>query len=470
MFGLSEKLCFKLLFLLMFGVLILQPGFAQNGDQKKAMQTLTGLSDAFESLSEFAGPAIVQIFASGYAPGDSRLISRRENSGSGVLLDPSGYIITNHHVIEGASQVMVLRSDPDKRDTKMRSILSAPRQKVIATVVGVDRETDLALLKIDGQGLPFLSLGDSDLLRSGQVVLAFGSPLGLENSVSMGVISAIARQLRPDDPMVYIQTDAPINPGSSGGPLLDTEGRVVGINTFIFSQSGGSDGLGFAAPGNIVKTVYEQLKANGRVRRGEIGVHAQTITPELARALGLTRNWGAILGDVYPGSPAATAGLQSGDIILSVNNKTIENGRQFDVTIYQRAIGDQVRLSVLRGKEHLNVAVTVFERPDDPHRFMEMVTPAENLIARLGILAIDISRRIEEMLPGLRKRFGVLVASAAPGSNDLQAGDVIYAVNGVEILGLRHLREWLANRQAGETLVLHIQRQGQLRYQTVFTE
>src|SRR5437867_2002721 len=174
---------------------------------------------------------------------------------------------------------------------------------------------DLAVLKLDEKGLPFLPFGDSEALRPGELVLAFGSPLGLENSVTLGVVSAVARQVRPDDRMIYVQTDASINPGNSGGPLVDGQGRVVGINTFILSQSGGSEGIGFAAPSNIVRYVYEQIRTRGRVHRGEIGVRVQTVTPGLAAGLGLRQDWGAVVADVVPGGPAAEAGLRIGDLV-----------------------------------------------------------------------------------------------------------------------------------------------------------
>ena len=187
-----------------------------------------------------------------------------------------------------------------------------PRPRVVgAQIVAIDEETDLSVLKVDEKALPALELADSDAVRPGQLVLAFGSPLGLDSSVTLGVVSAVARQLEPDDPMIYIQTDASINPGNSGGPLVDTDGRVVGINTLILSQSGGNEGLGFAAPSNIVRNIFEQVRKFGRVRRGEIGVRAQTITPSLAEGLQLPRDWGVVLGDVYPDGPAAKAGART---------------------------------------------------------------------------------------------------------------------------------------------------------------
>ena len=176
----------------------------------------------------------------------------------------------------------------------------------------MDLETDLAVLKIERDKLPALPFGDSDELKSGQLVLAFGSPLGLANSVTLGIVGAVARQLEPESPMVWVQTDASINPGSSGGPLVDLRGRIFGINTQNASQSGGNEGLGFASPSNIVRTVYEQIKTTGRVRRGDIGVRVQSITPALARGLGLARDYGVIVADVAPGSSAERLGCRRG--------------------------------------------------------------------------------------------------------------------------------------------------------------
>ncbi len=273
-----------------------------------------------------------------------------------------------------------------------------------ARVVNVDRETDLAVLKVDKVGLPYLKLADSDMLDQGQLVFAFGDPMGLENSVTMGVVSSVARQFRPEDPMIYVQTDAPINPGSSGGPLVDAEGEVVGINTFILSQSGGHEGLGFAAPSNIVENVFLQIRNTGRVHRGVIGVYAQTVTPTLAEGMGLSRDWGVILGDVYPDGPAHRSGLQVGDLILMLNGKPMENGRQFDVNVYGEPIGQRVVLEVLRDTQRIRAEVRVVERPNDPERFADLVSPEHNLVPRMGILGIDVEGPVARMLPPGRTR------------------------------------------------------------------
>jgi serine protease Do len=440
----------------------------------RALEALNSLSASFEARSERVSPAVVQILAQGYtplqatdAPG-SGLFTRRFVGGAGVILDRDGYIVTNLHVVDGATRIRV-RLPISADDAPPGESVLKPAGKIVgAQVVGIDRETDLAVLKVNERNLPYLPLGDSEQLKKGQLVFAFGSPLGLENSVSMGVVSAVARQLRPEDPMIYIQTDAPINPGNSGGPLVDPLGNVVGINTLIISQSGGSEGLGFAAPSNIVRNVFNQIKNAGYVRRGEIGVHTQTITPTLAAGLGLTRDWGVVLGDVYPGGPAEQAGLLIGDIVLTMDGKVMENGRQMDVNLYGRAVGERLALQVLRGSETLNVAVTVYERADDMNRFSPFASPEDNLVAGLGILGVDLNPRIAAMLPGLRVNTGVLVAAQAPdataGQVGLQPGDVIHALNGQPVAGLAQLRDRMRALRTGDPVVLQIGRRGRLMF------
>ncbi len=451
---------------------------AQTSLSAKATAPLNNLSEAFETLVESVGPAVVQVFSLGYGPGDAQttgsILTRQRSSGSGVIIDPNGFIITNAHVISGATHVEILIAQREVHDPRMRSILKPGRKKIDAKIIGVDRETDLAVLKIERSDLPYLQFSDSDLLRQGQVVLAFGSPLGLENSVTMGVISAVARQLEAEAPMVYIQTDAPINPGNSGGPLVDTDGRIVGINTLIFSQSGGNEGVGFAAPSNIVRTVYHQLKTNGHVRRGKIGVYVQTITPLMASGLGLSQSWGVIIADVEPDSPADLAGLKPGDIIYTLNDKLMENARQFEVNVYRREIGETVKIDYIRDDQRMEVVVNVTERSDDPERFISMVNPQKNLIPQLGILAIDIDRQVERMLPRLRKRFGVLVAAISDDApavdGGFRPGDVIFELNHHEITGLAVFKSTLQLLKSGDAAVIQLQRRGQLRFLTLEIE
>jgi serine protease Do len=453
---------------------LVSPAYAQQTQSRAAAvgTDLRQISRTLEALSDRVGPAIVQVFAVGYAPPsdpseERSLLAQQRSTGSGVILDPGGYNVTNAHVVQGAYKVQVQLPAP--RRGASRSIVGPRPRTIGAQIVAIDEETDLSVLKVDEQGLPFLELADSDAVRSGQLVLAFGSPLGLDSSVTLGVVSAVARQLEPDDPMIYIQTDASINPGNSGGPLVDTDGRVVGINTLILSQSGGNEGLGFAAPSNIVRNIFEQVRKYGRVRRGEIGVRAQTITASLAEGLSLPRNWGVVLGDVNPAGPAAKAGIEPGDIVAALDGKPMENGRQLQVNLYGRGIGDVVTLQVLRGTRTVDVPVTVIERGDDPNRFAGMVRPDDHLIKRLGILGLTFSRPLAQLLPNLRVASGVVVAAAArtgppAWEGELQPGDVIHAVNRTVVTDVATLRTAVDALRVGEALVLHVEREGEMLF------
>ena len=426
---------------------------------------LAGLSRDLQALSERVKPAVVQILVTGYEPADGQLVKQRA-SGSGVILDSDGYVITNAHVVQGARRVQVALAGLASGPPGARSILKAPGRIVGAVVVGTDLETDLAVLKVDEKGLPVLTFGDSEALRPGELVLAFGSPLGLENSVTFGVVSAVARQVRPEDRMIYVQTDASINPGNSGGPLVDGQGRVVGINTFIYSQSGGSEGIGFAAPSNIVRNVFDQIRRTGRVHRGEIGVRVQTVTPALAAGLGLRQDWGVVLSDVPPDGAAARAGLRMGDLVVKLDGKVMENARQLEVDLYPRVPGGSVTLEVLRGAERLTYVVTVAERLGDPERFADRVSPERNSVARLGVLALDLDETVAQMLPPLRARAGVVVATAdgRTGSDPLRPGDVIYSVNQEPVTGVESLRQALDRVRSGGPVVLKVERGGELRF------
>jgi serine protease Do len=374
----------------------------------------------------------------------------------------------------GARSIQVQLA-PERRSPQSTSVLKTRGKVLGAQLVGIDRETDLAVLKVDAKGLPALPLGDSEALLQGQLVFAFGSPFGLDGSVTMGIVSSAARQVEPDHPMVYVQTDAAINPGNSGGALVNASGQVVGINTFILSRSGGNEGVGFAAPSNIVRNVYEQLRATGHVRRGMIGVNAQTITPAIAAGLGLPRDWGVVLADVTPSGPAAKAGLRAGDLVLQLDGKVMENGRQMDVNVYRRKVGEQVKLVVQRGGQEVTFQVPVVERNDDPERFMPLVSPDRNLVPKLGILGLEVDAKLAQNLdPPLRKASGVLVAAS---SNDtffreevFFPGDVIHAVNGKEIATLAALRDAVNAVPTGGAIACLVERRGSMVYVAVEAE
>jgi len=429
------------------------------------------LSRSLEATAKQVEPAVVEIFTTiyragtGLVPSNADLVSTERASGSGVIVDPNGFIVTNAHVVAGANRLEVNIPLP----ASGQSILSNRGLRVPGELVGLDIETDLAVIKINETGLPVLTFADSDALATGQIVMAFGSPLGLSRSASLGIVSAVARQLEPESPMIYVQTDAAINHGSSGGPLVDVQGRIVGINTLLVSETGGDDGLGFAAPSNIVRTVYEQIRQFGRVRRGDIGIRAQTVTPVLAAGLGLPRAYGAVLADVYPGSAAARASLRAGDLVLSLDGKPIENGRQLLVGLYRRFVGEKVSLEIARNGTTATVLVTITERGDPFADLPASVDPRSNLVTRLGILGVDLNRRLAESLPVVRVPSGVVVAATAAGAVDtaqggLAAGDVIYAVNRIPVQGLSDLRGRLDGLRPGDPVVLQLERRGQMIY------
>ncbi|HLJ45545.1 MAG TPA: trypsin-like peptidase domain-containing protein [Bryobacteraceae bacterium] len=436
---------------------------------------LRDLSSSLEQLSNRVRGGVVQIFSTAYVAneendsGNAALLSKQRSTGSGVLLTADGYIVTNAHVVRASRSIQV-RMAATRHEFPGGASILAQSQLIDAKLVGLDRETDLAVIKIEGGQLPHLALGDSDQLRQGEVVMAFGNPLGLEGSVTLGIVSSIARQIKPEDPMVYIQTDAPINPGNSGGPLINAEGQVMGINSFILSQSGGSEGLGFAIPSNIVRNIYEQIRREGHVHRGQIGVSAQTISSNLAKGLSLRRDWGVVVSDVAPDGPAQAAGVQVGDIITAADGKLIDSTRRLQLTVYSHRKGDRIKLDLLRDQEVVHAEVPVTESPEDPERFADMVNPQENLVRRLGgVLCIPIDKKLAELLPDLRHEYGILVA-AGSASEGLKTGDVIYAVNTEPVTTVAALRKMLDQFKDGDSPVFQIERDGHLMFVTIELE
>ena len=427
---------------------------------RRSIPALGELSTSLQELAQRVSPCVVQIFVTGYAPpedqqeGGAAEPAIDHSSGSGVILDADGFIVTNTHVVEHATRLEV----------QLRKGRIVPAQLIAA-----DDDTDLAVIKVDASNLPTVPIGDSDALKPGQLVLAFGSPLGLESTVTMGVVSAVARQLEADDPMVYIQTDAPINPGNSGGALVDTDGRLVGINTLIYTQGGGSEGIGFAAPSNIVRNVFAQIRKDGRVRRGEIGVTPQTLTPTMADALGLDERSGVILADVDEDGPGARAGLKPGDVVLSVDGKPVENARYLRVNIFTRPIGDTVKLAVVRGADRHTVAVGIVERDQGIATLEGLSAGRRETIAPLGVTVTDVTDKVAEALGDLRAKSGaaiVAVAADAPYSAQgrLQEGDVIHSINGRGVASVADLKRLAASLKPGAAVALQIERDAGLQF------
>ena len=426
---------------------------------------------SLQALVARISPAVVEIRVTGFGPVEesenrTALVGRQNKEGSGVIVDPEGYIITNAHVVEDARSIEVMVSKPQQNDSPENtgeSEISYP-----AHLVGLHKETDLALLKIDATALPYLPVDPKRPITQGQLVFALGNPEGLGKSVTMGVVSAVDRQPDPKLPMVFIQTDAPINPGNSGGPLVDVDGYVVGINTFIFTESGGSEGLGFAIPSRVVSFVLERLKKFGHVDRSEIGAAAEAITPLLAKGLQLPVTNGVILVDVRPGGPAASAGLQAADIVQEIDGKQIRSLPQLAASLYLHPTDAPMLVSVLRGNAKLTVEVPVLAQKHDVDRLVDLVDPQKNLVRKIGVLAIDVDDRSASILPDLRIKSGVVVVANTAYSRvvgaEVRAGDVIHAVNTKPITSLAELRKELAGFHAGDAIVLQVERSDGMDY------
>lgn len=437
------------------------------------MSVLKQLSTSFEEISQRSGRAVVQIFVRSYvasegASNDSELLTAENSSGSGIILSPDGYILTNAHVVKNAHSVKVqlnVRTEAEAREQGDKTFNRA----ITGTLVGEDRESDLAVIKIDRKNLPYLDFGNSDELKQGQIVLALGNPLGLDNSVSLGVVSAVARQIKPDEPMVYVQTDAPINPGNSGGPLVDAEGHVVGIDTFILTQSGGSEGIGFAIPSNIARDVFKQLRTQGHVHRAQLGLIGETITPDMAEGLGLETDHGIIVSDLQPDGPAAHSGLQVDDIVIGLNGRRVTSVHELNANIFRLAPSTKVTLRVQRGSEQLDLPVVTEEQSgNELDALADLVDPEKNVVPELGIVGLDISKPVLQLMPDLRRPEGVVVAArkaSAPYSGPpLETGDVIYAVNREVVSNVTDLRQVLSHIKNGAAAVLLVERDSHLIY------
>src|SRR6267142_6478846 len=359
---------------------------AQTARRGSALDPLHQFNSALKALVKEVSPSVVQVLATGYGVAEESThsnmglaVEKQRSIGSGVIVDPNGYIVTNAHVVAGAQRVQVILPTLAADQSPLRSLVSVRGQVVEAQIIGTDRELDLALLKVDRVGLPPLPFGKYGKLRQGELVFSFGSPEGLSNSVTFGVVSSTARQLDPDSSMVYVQTDAPINPGNSGGPLVNVDGEIVGINTFILTESGGNQGLGFAIRSSVVNIAYQQFRKYGHLHHSGIGMRVQTITPNLAAGLSLPRNFGLVVSDVLPGGPADLAGLRVQDVILALNDKRVDSLPLLAFDLSTHAGGEQIKLRVLRGSQELLLDVPVVERPHEFDRLIRLRSGLDQL-------------------------------------------------------------------------------------------
>jgi serine protease Do len=367
---------------------------------------------------------------------------RTHSLGSGFIVRPDGYIVTNNHVVDGASDITVKLSDG---------------RHFTAKVVGRDEKTDVALLKIDAQNLPVIAFGNSDNLQIGEPVMAIGNPFGLEGTVTTGIVSAKGRVIGEGPYDNFIQTDASINPGNSGGPLVNQAGQVVGIDTAIVSQSGGSVGIGFAIPINEAKNILPQLQAQGHVTRGWLGVTIQPMTAELAKAFHLEQDHGALVAQVMPDSPAAKAGLKTGDVITEYDGHTIAKAGDLSRLVSGTPVGQSATVRVLRDGKPLTVTAQIATLPE-PQQVAE-ATPAGGKSLGLTVqpLTSALAKRLE-----VPDKAGLVVADVADGSPaaeaGIQPGDVIVEVNRQPVQSVAALRKAIADQKAGEPTLLRIHR------------
>jgi serine protease Do len=450
------------------------PARAERGAPAQRPDAGSGLLHEFNRamirLSERVSPSVVQVQVTGFHPTgqagkvESAFVSRQHAIGSGVIVDPDGYILTNNHVVSGAQRVQVLipaaaGGAPGDDD--------AGRRLFDARVVGTEPNADLALLKIEAKGLHALSLAGAVPVHQGEMVFAVGSPEGLERTITMGIVSAPAREVEMEQHMEFIQTDAPINPGNSGGPLVNVDGALVGINSFFVSESGGSQGLGFAIPAAMAKLVYESLRKEGHVHLVDAGLSLQAIDRPLARGLALPRDWGVVVADVELDGPARAAGILPGDVIASIDGHPIPNLAAATTARYLHRPGQPVRFVLLRGDGQLTVTVDGKEKPHLAD-LTELAAPEKSLVRPLGIIGVTVTPELRGMIHGLLIGKGVVVVARTLDmtavESGLQTGDVIHAVNRKDVDSVEGLRTLLRGFRRGDPVAIQIERDGKLAF------
>jgi serine protease Do len=446
--------------------------------QQQTLPSPVELSRTFVSVAKQVKPAVVNIDVVEKAQRQSMQLPegfpqipglgdgqprRQRGTGSGVIISADGYILTNNHVAgDQAQQIKVKLADG--REFK-------------ATRVGFDKETDIALIKIDATNLSYAKLGDSDKLEQGEWVLALGSPFGLQQTMTAGIVSATGRDLGVQGGQFtnFIQTDASINPGNSGGPLVNMQGEVIGINALIFSRSGASEGIGFAIPANLVNKVYAQLLKSGKVTRAYLGLFPQEMTPSIARNARYNGEGGVLVRDVSKeDSPAARAGLRSGDIIVEVDGKKVTSPKQLVETVADLPVGKSVLVKYIRDGRPETARVTLGERPglEDEAQPANNDDEGENP-GKLGMSTTNVTPNLARQLK-LRIASGVVVGKVQPDSPaddaGLQTGDVIHRVNQTAVTNRQEFLSAIAALNGNKEVVLQVERSGQLLFLTVTLE
>jgi serine protease Do len=397
----------------------------------------SGIDDFFKKFFEGQG-------------GGAPIPRESESLGSGFVISSDGYILTNHHVIKDADEIIVRFSD---------------RTELEAKVLGSDERSDVALLKVDAKNLKTVKLGDSDNLKVGEWVLAIGSPFGFDYSATAGIISALGRSLPSDSYVPFIQTDVAINPGNSGGPLFNLDGEVIGINSQIYSRTGGFMGVSFAIPIDTVMNVVEQIKSQGYVSRGWLGVVIQDVTRELAESFGLSKPSGALISRVVDDSPAARAGFKTGDVILKFDGKEVETSSDLPPIVGRTKVGKEVDVEVMRNNKHTTLKVTIEELPKDEALTSNSTKPGRFVDDRLSMEVADIT-------PEQRKQFevekgGVMVMKVEQGpaiKAGIRPGDIILSINNTEIEDPHQFIEVAKKLPANKPIPVLVQRGGSAQF------
>ncbi|MFM8330463.1 MAG: DegQ family serine endoprotease [Candidatus Methylumidiphilus sp.] len=378
--------------------------------------------------------------------GDGGQPSEAKSLGSGFIISADGYILTNQHVVKDADEIVVRLQD---------------RRELVAKLVGSDKRSDIALLKIDASNLPVVNIGSSENLKVGSWVLAIGSPFGFDHSVTAGIVSAKGRSLPSDNYVPFIQTDVAINPGNSGGPLFNMDGLVVGVNSQIYSRTGGSMGISFAIPMEVAMKVVEQLKTSGRVARGWLGVQIQDVTRELAESFGMKKPQGALVSKVLPKSPAEAAGIQVGDIITDYNKEEVVSSASLPPLVGVTKIGESATVKLIRQGQSKEVQVKIGTLPDEDEPVVAAQEPEGKEVNRLGLSVSGITAEQREQLE--IKQNGVLVHDVKPGpaaDAGIRRGDVILRIQDQPIKDVKHFNDVVKGLPKGKSLAMLVQRHG----------
>jgi serine protease Do len=433
-------------------------GRGYSGVVKKVLPAVVNISNSHvvknaEGESQGLDPFFRQFFGN-----DNRFNVPKErvekSLGSGVIVSPEGYILTNAHVVDGAKEVTVTLAD--KREMKGR-------------VVGSDPRADVAVVKIEGSNFPTLMLGDSDKVEVGDIVLAVGDPFGIGETVTNGIVSAMGRSgLGIEEVENFIQTDAPINPGNSGGALVDDEGHLIGINTAIVGNSGGSQGIGFAVPINMARHDLDEIISHGKVQRGYLGILPQNLTPSLAKAFGTSQTGGALIGEVTPNSPAAHAGLKQGDIIIQMNGQPVTDANQLRLKIGMLDPNTNATFKVLREGHPQDFAVTLGEFPSKEE---QASVTGENPESGLGLSVENLTPDTARQLKLPASTNGVLVDQVKAGSRadeaGLQRGDVIQQVNHKPVTSAQEVSQMVHSSTKDAPVLLLVNRNGDTMFLAV---